>query len=82
MVIDEVKGKRYKLCYFYESDTYELYCLSDDQAEANNLITLKSEIAKELSENLISWLAQKHSTWKPKLPICKKIGKPVMPRPL
>lgn len=82
MVIDEVKGKRYKLCYFYESDTYELYCLSDDQAEANNLITLKSEIAKELSENLISWLAQKHSTWKPKLPICKKTGKPVMPRPL
>lgn len=82
VAIDEVDGKRYKLFYYYEADAFELYCLTDDQKEANNLIETKPVIAKQLSAKLNAWLGQDHPTWKPKLPISKSTGKPTEPRKL
>ncbi len=38
VAIDDTATKRYKIYYYYESDAWELYCLSDDPGEANNLI--------------------------------------------
>jgi arylsulfatase A-like enzyme len=81
-VIDDLKGKRYKLQYTYESDSWELYCLTDDQPEANNLIATKPEIAATLSNKIHTWLTQKHPTWKPKYPQSKKTGKPSGPPPV
>lgn len=82
VVIDDVKGKRYKLFYYYESESWELYCLSDDQEEANNLIQSKAKIASTLSKKINDWLLQEHPTWKPKFPLEKNSGKSVGPPPL
>ena len=75
-------GKRYKIYYYYESDAWELYCLSDDPGEANNLIEEQPEIASEMSQKIRTWLSQKHPSWKPKYPIMKSSGKPAGPPPL
>ena len=79
VAIDEVGGKRYKLLYFYEADAWELYNLSDDIAEKNNLIQRKPELASGLSKKITAWLTQQHPTWKPKYPLDKQSGKPVIP---
>jgi len=81
-VIDDLQGKRYKLQYTYESDSWELYCLTDDQPEAKNLIATKPKIAAILSKKIHTWLTQKHPTWKPKYPRSKKTGKPSGPPPI
>ena len=81
-VIDEINGKRYKLYYEYESDAWELYCLSDDQSEANNVIATEPEIASTLSKKIHRWLTREHPTWKPKYPTVKKTGKPSGPPPV
>lgn len=81
-VIDDIEGKRYKLYYAYEADAWELYCLTDDQPEANNLAKAEPEIAATLSRKIHDWLSQKHSTWKPKYPTPKKTGKPSGPPPV
>ena len=44
VAIDEIGGKRYKVLYYYESDAWELYDLSDDIGEANNLVEQKPEL--------------------------------------
>ncbi|MEM7143527.1 MAG: sulfatase-like hydrolase/transferase [Verrucomicrobiota bacterium] len=80
-VIDDVNGKRYKLYYEYEADDWELYCLTDDQSEANNLIKLEPEIASTLSKKIHRWLTQEHPTWQPKYPTSKATGKPSGPPP-
>lgn len=74
-VIDDIEGKRYKLYYAYEADAWELYCLTDDQPEANNLIATKPEIASALSKKIHQWLTQEHPTWQPKYPTAKATGK-------
>jgi arylsulfatase A-like enzyme len=79
VAIDEVQGKRYKLFYFYEADAWELYCLSDDIGEANNIIASMPELATSMSKKMHAWLGQKHPTWQPKYPIDKKTGKPAGP---
>jgi arylsulfatase A-like enzyme len=76
VAIDDVEGKRYKLFYYYETDVWELYCLSDDVGEANNLIAKQPKIASTLAAKLRAWLGQSHPTWKPKYPIEKSTGKP------
>ncbi len=81
-VIDEVNGKRYKLYYEYEADAWELYCLTDDQSEANNLIKEHPEIAATLSRKIHDWLTQEHPTWKPKYPEVKATGKLSGPPPV
>ena len=42
VVIDEHEGKRYKLLYFYESDAWELYNLTDDIGETETF-SLRSQ---------------------------------------
>ena len=79
VAIDDIANKRYKLFYYYESDSWELYCLSDDQAEAKNLIASQTEVAVTLSRKIHVWLNQRHPTWKPKFPIEKASGKAVPP---
>lgn len=79
VAIFDIASKRYKLVYTYESDSWELYCLSDDQEEAKNLITSQPEVAAALSRKIHDWLNQKDPTWKPKYPIEKVSGKPVTP---
>jgi len=81
-VIDDIEGKRYKLYYEYEADAWELYSLTDDQSEANNLIKNEPEIAATLSKKIHDWLTQEHSTWKPKYPKVKASGKLSGPPPV
>jgi len=81
-VIDEVDGKRYKLYYEYEADAWQLYCLTDDQSEAKNLVKKKPEIASMLSKKIDAWLTQSHPTWKPKFPVRKSTGEAVGPPPV
>jgi hypothetical protein len=82
VVVDEIEGKRYKLLYFYEADAWELYCLSDDQGETNNLAQSHSKLASQLSQKINAWLNQRHSTWKPKYPLDATTGRPVGPPPV
>ena len=79
LAIDEFRGKRYKLLYFYEADAWELYNLTDDIGEKRNLIKSKPELASEMSKRIQTWLNQEHPTWKPKYPLDIKSGKPVPP---
>ncbi|MEP4077310.1 sulfatase [Haloferula sp.] len=81
VVIDDIGGKRFKLFYLYETNSWELYCLTDDQEEARNLIEEHPEIAKTLSVKMLAWLAQEHPTWKPKYPLDKESGESVGPPP-
>ena len=82
VAIDDIAGKRYKLFYYYESDSWELYCLSDDQSEARNLIETEAGVAATLSRKIREWLTQRHPTWKPKYPIVKQNGESAGPPPL
>jgi len=79
VAIDEIGGQRYKLLYFYEADSWELYNLSDDMAEAKNLIQQHSKVASGLSKKMTAWLMQQHPTWKPKYPFDKQSGQSVRP---
>jgi arylsulfatase A-like enzyme len=80
VVIDEIENKRYKLLYFYEADEWKLYNLTDDIGEDRNIIKKHPKLAANLSNKIQDWLEQKHPTWKPKFPLSKKDGKPVLPK--
>jgi len=80
VVIDEIENKRYKLLFYYETNAWELYNLTDDIGEDRNIIKKHPELASSLSKKIQDWLGQKHPTWKPKFPISKKNGKPVLPK--
>jgi arylsulfatase A-like enzyme len=80
VTIDEIKGKRYKLLYFYEADEWELYNLTDDIGEKTNLAKDMPDVSASLSKKIQTWLSQKHPTWRPKFPISKKSGTPALPR--
>lgn len=82
VAIDDLANKRYKTYYYYESDSWELYCLTDDQGEENNVIEQQPKIAWEMSRKILTWLTQKHPTWKPKYPITKSTGQSAGPPPL
>lgn len=81
VAIDDIDGKRYKAFYYYEANRWELYCLTEDQGETNNIIKSQPEIAERLSKKTHDWLTQQHSTWKPKYPIVKANGQPAGPPP-
>lgn len=82
VVTEQVGDKRYKLYYFYESKSWELYCLTDDISEGNDLIEKMPEVASRLSRTADSWLRQQHPTWQPAYPISKATGEPSGPPPL
>ena len=79
VAIDEAQNKRYKIYFYYEADAWELYCLTDDPGETDNLIEEQPQISAALSAKIHDWLTQKHPTWKPKYPIVKASGKPAGP---
>lgn len=79
VAIDESGGKRYKIFYFYEADAWELYNLTDDIGEKENIIQHHPELASTLSKKIKAWLEQQHPTWKPKYPLEKESGKPAGP---
>ena len=82
VVIDNLQGKRYKLYYIYESNSWELYCLTDDPGEQTNCLKQNLEIAETLSKKIDDWLGQSHPTWQPKYPLVKKTGQPAGPPPV
>lgn len=82
VIIKERGNKRYKLLYFYETDAYELYSLTEDLAEEHNLIKSHPELASELSKQLNQWLTKKEPTWNPKFPLNKETGESVGPPPV
>lgn len=81
VAIDDGGNKRYKVYYFYESNAWELYCLTDDPSEANNLIDEEPGIAAAMSTKIHDWLTQEHPTWNPKFPIRKTSGESAGPPP-
>lgn len=81
VVIDEIDGKRFKLTYYYEAEKWELYSLSDDRGETNELSQAQPEIARQLAMEMRKWLQQKSPTWRPQYPISRKTGKPAGPPP-
>jgi len=46
----------WKLIYFYDYDSYELYNLATDIGEKNNLIEDEPQKAKELTKALQQWV--------------------------
>jgi len=83
VAIDDLgANKRFKLYYYYESDAWELYCLSDDPGELKNLVESEQEIASMLSRKIHAWLTQQHPTWRPKYPIEKSSGRSAGPPPM
>lgn len=81
-IIEEIGNKRYKLFYDYENNSYQLYNLTEDASEKNNLIKAQPELAQSMSKKLNQWLTKQESSWKPKFPIDKNTGKSVGPPPL
>ncbi len=79
--ISDIGEKRYKLFYYYEGNSWELYCLTDDQKEAKNIVKRQPEIARIISRQIDQWLNQEHPTWNPKYPLDKKSMKSVGPPP-
>ena len=82
VVIDDIKGKRYKLWYHFETRAWELYNLAEDIGERKDLFKKHPDIAKTLSQKLGRWLDQKHPTWRPKYPLDKETGKSTGPPPI
>ena len=82
VAIDEINGKKYKLYYFYETDSWELYSLSDDIGEEKDILKQSPEIAATLSKKINAWLLQKDSTWQPKYPLKKGTEKSAGPPPV
>jgi len=82
VVIDDLQGKRYKLSYIYETEAWELYCLTDDQGEARNIFHSQPDIAASLSGKINTWLKQDQPTWQPKYPLDKESGQPAGPPPV
>ena len=74
--IDQFDGTQYKLLYYYETDSWELYNISDDISESKNIADNQPAQARRLAGEIAAWLKQQHPTWKPKLPIVKSTGKP------
>ena len=65
----------WKLIYFFEDDSKELYNLKTDRSEKNNLITKYPEKARELYQDLDKWrkevnarIPEKNLKYDPKLP--------------
>ena len=51
-----VRSGDWKLIYFYEDDSAELYNIAEDISEAHNLILQEPQIAKKLRKKLFKWI--------------------------
>ena len=45
-----------------------------------NILQKHPKLASNLSKKIQDWLEKKHPTWKPKFPLSKKDGTPVLPK--
>ena len=50
-----IRKGNYKLIHFYEDNLFELYDISKDIEEKNNLVNYKPYIASEMKKNLQNW---------------------------
>jgi len=80
VIIREVEGKRYKLLYFYETQKWALYNLTDDLAESTDLLDAGKEesfrsVLSLLSKDLRGWLDQTGAIY----PVERSTGKTVFP---
>ncbi|MDA7915553.1 sulfatase, partial [bacterium] len=57
-------------------DEWQLYDITHDIGESKNIASQKPKLMSLLAKQLIDWISQEHPTWKPKLPIVKKTGRP------
>ena len=74
--IQQIDGTQYKALYFFEADEWQLYDITHDIGESKNIASQKPKLMSLLAKQLIDWISQEHPTWKPKLPIVKKTGRP------
>jgi len=81
VAIDQVDEKMYKAFYYYESNSWELYCLTDDPGELTNIVETQPKVAQTLSHRLDQWLRQKSPGWQPAYPLIKSSGQPAGPPP-
>ena len=81
VVIDDVQEDRFKLYYFYETDSWELFCLSEDRGETENIVASQPAVARQLAAKMNEWLTQQHPTWQPKYPLRKPSLQPAGPPP-
>ncbi len=75
-IIDQIEGTQYKLLYYFETDAWELYNVSEDISESQNIVDKHPQVASRLAGQIRQWLNQEHPTWRPKLPIAKSTGQP------
>lgn len=76
-IIAEIKGQRYKLIHYYETGTNEVYNLSKDIGEKNNLALTpeNQQLQQALLKLLSQWLTQKTPGWQPAFPKDRQSGK-------
>ena len=77
--IEQIRNTQFKLLYFYETEIWELYNITDDISESRNIASEHPDLVSQLAGKLRNWLTQDHPTWKPKYPILKTTGKPMGP---
>ena len=51
-----IRSGDWKLIYYYEDKSMELFNLKNDRMERNNLVNLQPTLAKELYTRLMKWL--------------------------
>lgn len=64
MINKRIGDKRYKLKYSYETEKYELYCITDDISEEHDLMKASNKeyinIARNLRDDFCRWLEENH----------------------
>ena len=78
-VIEQIDGVQWKLIYLYETDSWELYNITEDLRESESVASENQEVVSRLAESMHAWLTKEHPTWRPKYPINKETGQPAGP---
>jgi len=78
-ILANINGQRFKLIHYYEDGKNEIYNLSKDLGEKNDLGAASSstnpEVEQILMKHLHTWLTQDTPGWKPKYPKNRETGK-------
>jgi arylsulfatase A-like enzyme len=70
-----IRDGRWKLIYFYAHQRWELFDLTEDIGERNNLLSKHPDVAERLADDLIDWLED----YGAKYPTDLKTGKELAP---
>lgn len=80
-VIKDIAGERYKMIYYYEDGKREMYNLSQDLSETNDLLDgdywkwlLNQSAAEDLAETITQWLTRDEPDWAPSYPTVRASG--------